>query len=439
MAVQGHLLLSMVLVANAVVLVRRAGEPDDPLGRRPVATPTATRLLWVLAAATAVAIVTGTVVTGAGPHAGDEEVERLDITVAAAARVHGIVVIVALAVAVATAIAIRGRPEDRRTVQGPLGDLDLHRPAAGGHRLHAVLQRGAGGARRRPRRRGDGALGGHRLARHGGHRAGHRAPRRRPGPGHRLTVRARIAAAVLLIATAARARAATTRRPGRRRRRLGGDDVRRAARPDQRPRPAGQRRGGGHRRQVTGRAVRRPHRRLRRDRRGARDVPRRRRRRSRSASAGGRRAAHPARRRRRAGRDRAGPRACRLRGQWPDGARRRRARAGRAVLQRHREGDVRRRAGRLPATSGARCTRRSPPSRRAGTSSSRSISTNSRTDPSVGDFPPGRSAPPRVRSQCGPGHHLDRWSAVLLGLLLAIFLGDVAGAQEEREPASRGR
>ena len=121
MAVQGHLLLSMVLVANAVVLVRRAGEPDDPLGRRPVATPTAIRLLWVLAAATAVAIVTGTVVTGAGPHAGDEDVERLDITVGAAARVHGIVVIVALVIALATAIVIRGRPEDRRTVQGPLG------------------------------------------------------------------------------------------------------------------------------------------------------------------------------------------------------------------------------------------------------------------------------------------------------------------------------
>lgn len=121
MAVQGHLLLSMILVANAVVLVRRAGQPDQTLERRPTVSPTATRLLWLLAAATAVAIVTGTVVTGAGPHAGDEDVERLDITVDAAARVHGISVIVALGVALATAIVIRTRPGDRRIVRGPLG------------------------------------------------------------------------------------------------------------------------------------------------------------------------------------------------------------------------------------------------------------------------------------------------------------------------------
>ncbi len=121
LAVQGHLVLSMVLIANAVVLVRRAGEPDEAVARRPAASPAAARLLWLLATATAVAIVTGTVVTGAGPHAGDEDVERLDITVAAAARVHGISVIVALVIALATAIVIRCRPGDRRTVQGPLG------------------------------------------------------------------------------------------------------------------------------------------------------------------------------------------------------------------------------------------------------------------------------------------------------------------------------
>lgn len=120
-AVQGHLLLSMVLIANAVVLVRRAGEPDDRPPRRRAVSATAERLVWGLTAATVIAIVTGTVVTGAGPHAGDEDVERLDITVAAAARAHGISVIVALLVAVATAVVIRRHQGDRRALQGPLG------------------------------------------------------------------------------------------------------------------------------------------------------------------------------------------------------------------------------------------------------------------------------------------------------------------------------
>jgi cytochrome c oxidase assembly protein subunit 15 len=121
MAVQGHLLVSMVLVANAVVLVRRAGEPDDARGHRTAVSVTAARLLWLLTVATAVAIVTGTVVTGAGPHAGDEDVERLDVTVGAAARVHGIAVVAAVVTAIVTAIVIRRRAEDRRALQGPLG------------------------------------------------------------------------------------------------------------------------------------------------------------------------------------------------------------------------------------------------------------------------------------------------------------------------------
>lgn len=120
-AVQGHFLLSMVLIANSVVLVRRAGEPDDRSHRQRAVSATAHRLVWVLTAATALAVVTGTVVTGAGPHAGDENVERLDITVAAAARVHGVAVILALLVAVALAGVIRRNPADRRRMQGPLG------------------------------------------------------------------------------------------------------------------------------------------------------------------------------------------------------------------------------------------------------------------------------------------------------------------------------
>ena len=83
-AVQGHMLVSMALVATAVVLLRRAGEPDDAV-RRPVVAVATRGLTWAVTIATAVAIVAGTVVTGAGPHAGDEDVQRFAIHIATAA------------------------------------------------------------------------------------------------------------------------------------------------------------------------------------------------------------------------------------------------------------------------------------------------------------------------------------------------------------------
>jgi heme a synthase len=119
LAVQAHFLLSMILVANAVVLVHRAGEPDDGV-RTEVVTPLSARLTWLLAVASAVAIVTGTVVTGAGPHAGDEEARRFGVAIAAAARVHGVAVVVALVIAVGLSGWLTRRPGDRRRLQAPL-------------------------------------------------------------------------------------------------------------------------------------------------------------------------------------------------------------------------------------------------------------------------------------------------------------------------------
>src|SRR3546814_3340415 len=72
----GHFLVSAVLVACAVVLHHRAGEPDAG-ERRPVATPEVRVLAKALLGATSIVLVTGTAVTGSGPHGGDEEVERL--------------------------------------------------------------------------------------------------------------------------------------------------------------------------------------------------------------------------------------------------------------------------------------------------------------------------------------------------------------------------
>jgi heme a synthase len=118
-AVQGHLLLSMVLIGTAVVLVHRAGEPDTGTRTTVVSAP-ANSLVWGIATATAIAILTGTVVTGAGPHAGDEEARRFAVSISAAARVHGISVMIAVTLGVALAVWLSKRAGDRSQLQHQL-------------------------------------------------------------------------------------------------------------------------------------------------------------------------------------------------------------------------------------------------------------------------------------------------------------------------------
>lgn len=87
-AVAVHFLVSMVLVWAAVVLVERAGRPD---GEERVPSPHHRRAL-ALSGWCALLLVTGSVVTSAGPHAGDREVKRLPLDLEWAARFHGVVV-----------------------------------------------------------------------------------------------------------------------------------------------------------------------------------------------------------------------------------------------------------------------------------------------------------------------------------------------------------
>jgi len=117
-AVQGHFLLSMVLVANAVVLVHRAGTADE-VRRRPLARPTR-RHVAAITVATAIVVVLGTVVTGAGPHAGDEEARRYGIEIATAARAHAVAVWLTLALVVALGARLRRRPHELRALEAPL-------------------------------------------------------------------------------------------------------------------------------------------------------------------------------------------------------------------------------------------------------------------------------------------------------------------------------
>jgi cytochrome c oxidase assembly protein subunit 15 len=97
-AVAGHYLLSAVLVANAVVLHHRAGEAEGD--RRTRATPALRRGAWAVVGLAGLVLVTGTLVTGSGPHSGDEAADRLPFAVVTVARVHSLTVWALLAVVV---------------------------------------------------------------------------------------------------------------------------------------------------------------------------------------------------------------------------------------------------------------------------------------------------------------------------------------------------
>jgi cytochrome c oxidase assembly protein subunit 15 len=88
-----HLLVSMLMVWLAVLLYVKVGEPDDAdtVVRHRVAAPLR-RLTALCAVTLAAVLVTGTLVTGAGPHAGDKSatrtVARLEVEVTTLAHLH---------------------------------------------------------------------------------------------------------------------------------------------------------------------------------------------------------------------------------------------------------------------------------------------------------------------------------------------------------------
>ena len=106
--VMAHFLVSMVLLADAVVLFHRAGQPDDGgVVPTPAVPRDLRRMGQVVLAAAGIAVFLGTVVTGAGPHGGDQDVERLRLAVPAAARFHGAAVILFVAVTLVTLWRLR--------------------------------------------------------------------------------------------------------------------------------------------------------------------------------------------------------------------------------------------------------------------------------------------------------------------------------------------
>ena len=116
LANQGHFVLSMILVANALILHQRA-----KIDLKPDLLSTLSglqKLVRLTVVMGSLALITGTVVTGSGPHAGDEKARRFDLAITTVARIHGISVLVAIALLIL--VAWKMRQQRAQQLFGPL-------------------------------------------------------------------------------------------------------------------------------------------------------------------------------------------------------------------------------------------------------------------------------------------------------------------------------
>lgn len=109
-----HLLASMALISASTVLLHRRGAGDSPA--RPVVNDRVLFLGRALAVAAAVVLTLGVIVTGAGPHSGDEEIGyRFAVDPYLMARVHAASVWVFGGIVAALLLATRRGPAALRT------------------------------------------------------------------------------------------------------------------------------------------------------------------------------------------------------------------------------------------------------------------------------------------------------------------------------------
>jgi cytochrome c oxidase assembly protein subunit 15 len=92
-AVASHFILSIILIAAAHSLLMRAQATR-------ITSPVRVKFIQLHTALTFIVIAAGTLVTGAGPHAGDSETPRLDIAITTVTAIHGYLVIALLALTI---------------------------------------------------------------------------------------------------------------------------------------------------------------------------------------------------------------------------------------------------------------------------------------------------------------------------------------------------
>ncbi len=111
--VAGHLLLSIILIAGASSLYDRREYPIKRIqsADRITANLSITHI-WL----TFIVIVLGSVVTGSGPHAGDEQAQRFGFDIRAVAVLHADAVIALLGLTLALYVAARSNPLHLRRI-----------------------------------------------------------------------------------------------------------------------------------------------------------------------------------------------------------------------------------------------------------------------------------------------------------------------------------
>ncbi|MEV7129523.1 COX15/CtaA family protein [Streptomyces sp. NPDC093260] len=117
--VAAHFLLSTALIAVATVMWQRTREGDaEP---RPLVGKAVQQLVWFLVVASVLLITVGTVVTGAGPHAGDSaEVERIRLDWETIAKAHAVLAWIVVTLTFALWFVLKA-------VDAPKGPLDRTR------------------------------------------------------------------------------------------------------------------------------------------------------------------------------------------------------------------------------------------------------------------------------------------------------------------------
>ncbi|MFC7387462.1 COX15/CtaA family protein [Sphaerisporangium rhizosphaerae] len=113
-----HFLLSIGMIAAAFALYARSGEGDQPprrLVHRDIRT-----LGFVLVAAVLALLIAGVVVTGTGPHSGDEAASRFGFDIQSVARLHADAVWVVLGLTFALLFALHVTDSPGRARRGAL-------------------------------------------------------------------------------------------------------------------------------------------------------------------------------------------------------------------------------------------------------------------------------------------------------------------------------
>jgi len=111
--VAGHLLLSIILIGGATSLYDRR---ETGIIRIKTAEKLTANLSRVHIYLTFVVIALGTLVTGSGPHAGDEKAQRFGFDIRTVATIHAEAVIALLGVTLALYVAVRSNPLHKRSL-----------------------------------------------------------------------------------------------------------------------------------------------------------------------------------------------------------------------------------------------------------------------------------------------------------------------------------